>query len=162
VIELEINDDKFLKGLQGCLTEIEACVGGRVKEIVTYIDRKAHERTPVYTGQAVRNMVWSVGQGGSSELPAIENPAETGHTSDMGLGEEPRRHANQEAAQETLKALDFGNPFQTFVMTNASPDIGLIEDGAAGLPGKSRAPNGVFAITMAEVMNKLKAGAPLQ
>jgi len=158
MINIEINSDAFLNGLNDEITKIERSIGATVKQVVTSIDTQLHKRTPVHSGQAVRNMVWSVGQGGGGAQPAIESPADTGHTSQMDLGQEPRRAANQEAAQATLHALSFKDPFQVFVLENASPDIGLIEDGSSGSPGKSRAPAGVFVITIAEVMARLKAG----
>jgi hypothetical protein len=163
MIDIDINADEFLKGLGKCLDGVEKCVGTEVKGIVNYIDKKVHERTPVHSGQAVRNMIWSqgTGGGGGEALEAIHEPEATGYTSQMGLGEEPRRKANQDAAQATLHALNFENPFTVYTLANHSPDIGMIEDGSSGIAGKSRAPNGVFAITVAEVMEKVKAGSPL-
>lgn len=161
MLKITTNADAFEAFMQKALAGVEAKVGERVKEVVTYIDTKLHTRTPVYTGQAVRNMIWSMGTPNNTVFDAIETPPDTGHTSDMALGSEPRRRANEEAAQATLHALNFNKPFSVFYLSNNSPDIGLIEDGSSGLPGKSRAPAGVFAITMAEVVAKLKSGAPL-
>lgn len=161
MMKVTTNEAQFFSGLDRCLAEIEQKFARRVKEVVYFIDRKVHERTPVHSGQAVRNMIWSMGQANSATLPAIETPADPGYTSGMGLGSEPRRGANEAAARESLSALSFKNPFTVYWLSNNSPDIGLIEDGASGLPGKSRAPNGVFAITMADVIAKLKSGAPL-
>jgi hypothetical protein len=162
MIEMSTNIGDFIAAMDKITPKIEACIAARMKEIVFYIDAKVHARTPVWSGQAVRNMIWQVGAANQTVHDAIESPAEKGHTSDMGLGEEPRRPANTEAARESLYALDFKDPFQAFCLANVSPDIGMIEDGSSGIPGKSRAPNGVFAITIAEVMAKLKTGAPLR
>jgi hypothetical protein len=158
MIDIDINSDAFLKGLNAKIVGIETCIGATVKDVVFSIDAQLHKRTPVHSGQAVRNMIWSVGQGGASAQPAIEDPVDTGRTSQMELGQEPRRAANEAAARESLAALSFKDPFQVFVLENASPDIGLIENGSSGSPGKSRAPAGVFVITIAEVMARLKTG----
>lgn len=162
MLEISTNADQLERDLMKRLSGIEASIGGRVQEIITYIDTRVHQRTPVYTGQAVRNMIWSAGTPSSNVFEAIPSPEETGHTSTMGLGEEPRRAANEAAAKDTLRGLNFSNPFQAFYLTNNSPDIGLIEGGGSGLPGKPRAPEGVFVITMVEVMQKLQSGAPLK
>jgi hypothetical protein len=161
MITMSTNSAEFISGLDKIGAGIRAKIAARVKEIVFYIDMKAHARTPVFTGQAVRNMIWATGSANGTTHEAIASPPETGHTSMMGLGEEPRRAANTEAARATLLALDFKDPLKAYCLANQSPDIGLIEDGSAGIPGKSRAPSGVFAITIAEVMAKLSSGAPL-
>lgn len=152
----------FERFMQKAIDDVEFKVADRIKEIVYFIDRKVHERTPVHTGQAVRNMIWSVGSPETTVHPAIESPPDTGRTSGMSLGSEPRRAANEAAARATLYSLDFNKASQVYYLTNNSPDIGLIEDGSSGVAGQSRAPSGVFAITMAEIKTRLASGAPLQ
>lgn len=162
MITLSTNATQWEREMRKCLDGIEFSVATRIKDIVHYIDMKVHARTPVYTGQAVRNMIWSTGSPNPTTYPPIESPADTGYTSMMGLGQEPRRPANEAAARDSLHQLNFNNPFQVFHLTNNSPDIGLIEDGTSGLPGMTRAPNGVFGITVAELIMKLKTGVPLK
>lgn len=119
------------------------------------IDEYIKSLTPVYSGQSVRNYIWSSGAGFAGVLDAIDT-GPTGKTNTMPLGVEPRREANEEAAAESLLALNFGNPFQTFILTNNSPQISGLELGLLpGPPLKSRSPNGMFGLTHEWVITKI-------
>lgn len=150
--------DNFMKKFANVEQKVTARVRTLVQKTVYYIDAKVHERTPVHTGLAIRNMIWSVDAPAGAAHDAIDT-GPTGYTSRMALGAEPRRAANEAAARQSLQALDFTDPFHVYYLTNLAEDMTLIEEGSAGLPGRYRAPNGVFAITMAEVEARLKSGA---
>lgn len=126
---------------------LEARFATNVARLVHDTDHYIKSKTPVYTGQAVRNYIWTMGAGSSTVLSAIDN-GPTGHTNNMALGTEPRRAPNEAAAASTLASLDFANPFHAYVLTNNSPDIGGLEEGALpGAPLRPRSPNGMFNLT---------------
>lgn len=128
------------------INRMEANFGRRIEQIAIETDAMIKALTPVNTGQAVRNYIWTVGAPNQIVYDAIDN-GPTGHTNSMALGAEPRRGPNEDASHATLLALNFGNPFQAFFLTNLSPDIGGLELGTLpGPPLKSRSPNGMFGI----------------
>lgn len=117
-----------------------------IEDVCHEIDETIKSHTPVHSGSAVRNYIWSVGAPSSVVHPAINN-GPPGPTNSMPLGSEPRRDVNEQAARETLLSMDFKNPFQTFVLVNNDPDIDRLEYGLLPTPEKSRSPNGMFALT---------------
>lgn len=123
------------------------------------IDFYIKSLTPVHTGQSVRNYIWSTGTPFLGVLEAIDN-GPTGHTNSMSLGQEPRRHINEEAAAEqSLLTINFKDPFQTFILTNNAPTIQGLELGLLpGPPLKSRSPAGMFGLTQAWVALHLSQG----
>lgn len=145
-----------------CIDQLEANFGRRLKEIVEEIDPMIKALTPVNTGQAVRNYIWTTGAPNPIVFDAIDN-GPPGHTNSMSLGSEPRRGPNEDAAHATLLALNFSNPFQTFYLTNLSPDIGGLELGILpGPPFKSRSPNGMFGIVQNYIAIQIAAKGMLK
>lgn len=136
------------------IADAQARAAGSIKAMIHEIDDHIKALTPVYTGQAVRNYIWTAGAPNTTVYEAIEN-GETGQTNNMPLGNEPRRSSNEAAAAQSLDALDFGNPFQTFYLTNLSPDIEGLELGILpGPPLSSRSPNGMFGLTQQYISTK--------
>lgn len=130
----------------------------RIKASVTLVHKGVTGRTPVHTGTTLRNFVWTVGapyNGG--ELPPIGHN-DPGITSTMPLGPEPRRAANQAAADATLKSLDLSNPFQSFWLSNNSASVAGLEYGV--LPThknkQRRNPAGMFRVTMQDLLLALR------
>ena len=121
-------------------------LGQGIEDICEEIDETIKAHTPVNTGSAVRNYIWSVGTPSSVVYDAINN-GPPGPTNSMPLGAEPRRDVNERAARESLVALDFQNPFQTFILVNNDPDIAGLEYGLLPTAEKSRSPNGMFGLT---------------
>lgn len=121
-------------------------LGEGIKIICHEIDDTIKSHTPVWSGAAVRNYIWSVGAPSQVVYDAINN-GPTGPTNSMALGTEPRRGPNEAASRETLTALDFSNPFQTFMLCNSAEDIEGLEFGLLPTPEKSRSPNGMFGLT---------------
>jgi hypothetical protein len=150
MIEMSTNISDVIAGFDKIEGRIKAQITERVRSAVEFIDSKVHERTPVWSGRAVRNMIWTMESPNQTEFEPIASPAEFS---------EARRSANTEAARETMKALRFDDPFHSFILSNNAAHIGLIEDGSAPTPERSRSPNGVFAITVADVMARLSSGA---
>jgi hypothetical protein len=127
----------------------------RMEEVIRETDTFIKSLTPVNTGQAVRNYIWSQGSPNKITFDPIDN-GPTGRTNAMELGSEPRRWPNEEAAAQSIDTLNFRNPFQTFYLTNNSPDIEGLELGILpGPPYKSRSPNGMFGITHAFINAKV-------
>ena len=130
-----------------------------VKNTVEAVHDSLTSKTPVYTGQTVRNYIWQEGEGYSGPpLPAIDNGPE-GFTNSMPLGTEPRRRPNEDAATKTVTSLNFSDPYKKYTVVNSSPAILGLEMGE--LPGngkKSRSPNGMFLITETAINSKLKSG----
>lgn len=140
--------DDAHKAAMKSLAALEAKIATNVFIICEGIDKMLKSLTPVYTGQAVRNYIWSRDVPNVFTFPAINN-GPTGHTNSMRLGEEPRRAPNEEAAAESLLGIALSsNPFGLIYLSNNSPDIAGLEAGALpGPPLKSRSPNGMFTLT---------------
>lgn len=152
MIEMQTNIGDIIGLMDRIQGQITDQVRVLVKDAVEFVDARVHARTPVHTGAAIRNMVWTMDTPTEFSFHPIASPEDPGRTSSMSLGSEPRRPPNEAAARETLRSLSFNDPFHAYILTNNAEDIGLVEDGTSGLPGKSRAPNGVFAITYADLI----------
>lgn len=128
-----------------------------IEETVREADRFIKSRTPVHEGTTVRNYIWTTGTPFGGLYNAIDT-GPTGSTNRMTLGSEPRRKANEAAAEESLSALDFTDPFQTFILSNNAPQVAGLELGLLpGPPMVSRSPQGMFGITHEYIMAKVRA-----
>lgn len=139
------------------IAALEARFASRVESLIHEVDAEIKALTPVYTGQAVRNMIWSMDVPDEVTHEAIDN-GPTGHTNQMALGQEPRRKVNEDAAAESLAALDFKSPFHRYFLTNNSPDIVGLELGTLPPPPmKQRSPNGMFKLIDAFIKARVAA-----
>jgi hypothetical protein len=144
--------------VRACMVQFENKLSVKLMVLCGEIDFYIKSLTPVHSGQSVRNYVWTIDVAFQGVLEAIDN-GPTGRTNSMPLGSEPRRHVNEEAAAASLLALNFTNPFQTFVLTNNAPQIGGLELGLLpGPPLKSRSPAGMFGLTHQYTMLQLSRG----
>lgn len=141
---------KAHKAAMDSINELEARFARNVEELIHDIDKHIKSLTPVNTGQAVRNYIWSRNTPNSIVYEAVNN-GPPGPTNSMSLGSEPRRGPNEAAAAESLGTLGVTeNPFATFYLSNMSPDIVGLDLGILpGPPLKSRSPRGMFGITQA-------------
>ena len=132
------------------IEELERLFAKNIEELVVEIDTHIKSLTPVNTGQAVRNYIWSREVANVIVFDAIDN-GPTGHTNQMTLGTEPRRGVNESAAAESLGNLGIvANPFGQIILANNAPDIVGLEMGILpGPPFKSRSPQGMFGVTEA-------------
>ena len=101
--------------------------------------------TPVYTGRTLISYRWSIGSPIEDRRAAVKNPALPGKTSELGLGNEPRRAANQSVIDIEFKQMVSvlvrdKNPYQKFYLRNNMPNFDDIEYG--NYSGKSRTPPG--------------------
>lgn len=140
------NHNKVRKEVMKSMEGFQRRFSRGMEELCIEIDDTIKSHTPVWSGRAVRNYLWSTGSPDTRSFEPIDN-GPPGPTNSMPLGVEPRRATNEDAARETLMALDFTNPFQTFILTNNADDIEGLEFGLLPTPAKSRSPNGMFALT---------------
>ncbi len=147
----------FLAGLRKNLKLPETIIRARVKELVYHAHYNITERTPVWSGQSVRNWVWTIDQPATATLDAIDN-GPPGQTSKMPLGSEPRRGPNQASSDATFEALSYNNPFRSYWLANNAPEIIKLEFGQLPTPSASRNPAGMVRVTVQELLAKLKTG----
>lgn len=140
--------DRARAAAMASIAEAEARFAANLEDVVREIDEHIKAVTPVNTGQAVRNYIWSMNTPNSVVHDAIDS-GPVGRTNSMALGVEPRRAANENASAETISSLNLrANPFGVIHLTNLSPDIVGLEAGTLpGPPLRSRSPNGMFGIT---------------
>lgn len=89
--------------------------------------------TPVYTGRTLANFRWSVGEPIEKRRAAVARPLLPGKTSNLSIGSEPRREANQALIDSefnvVLKSVQ-KDPFQKIFLTNNLPNYSDIEYGS--------------------------------
>lgn len=150
-----VGKEQAREAARASIAALEARLTHNVDALIRDIDKHIKSKTPVWSGQAVRNYIWQRGSGSSTVHEAIDN-GPTGHTNRMALGSEPRRKPNEEAAAQSISTLNLSNPFGVFTLQNNSPDIVGLELGIyPGPPMPSRSPNGMFGITQAYFHEKL-------
>ena len=147
----------MLAGLRKNMKLPETLIRKKVKESVHYAHYQITSRTPVWSGQSVRNWVWSMDQAATATLDAIDN-GPTGQTSKMPLGAEPRRGPNEASSTATLEALSYTNPFRVYWLANNAPDIIKLEYGQLPTPTASRNSAGMVRVTVQELLERLKTG----
>ncbi len=139
------------------IDQLERRIAQNISNLIHDIDGFIKSVTPVNTGQAVRNYIWTMGSPFAGTLDAIDN-GPPGPTNSMALGAEPRRAVNEAAAAESLSSINMRDPFGVIYLTNNSPDIVGLEMGLLpGPPLKSRSPQGMFGITNAHFNAQVKA-----
>lgn len=145
-----VGKDQARAGAMASIDELEARIAANIEALIEQVDTHIKALTPVNTGQAVRNYIWSRGTANTTVYKAIDN-GPTGATNSMTLGSEPRRGPNEAAAAQSLESLGIkANPFGTIILSNYAPDIEGLELGILpGPPFRSRSPQGMFAITSA-------------
>lgn len=128
--------------------EIEKRIVKAVRAAIMAIDKGVHEKTPVWSGLAIRNMIWSERKPNTQEYPEIKS----GTVEDEG-----RRSANAAAARATLASLNFSKPYSVWYLSNASHHIVELEAGQLPSPERSRVPaGGMFGLTYSDVKRNLE------
>ena len=145
------------------IDKLERLFAQNLDNLIRDIDRHIKMVTPVNTGQAVRNYIWTRGSPNGTVFDAIDN-GPPGPTNSMSLGEEPRRAPNEQAAARSIASLGVvGDPFGVIYLTNRSPDIVGLEAGSLpGPPLRSRSPQGMFGITEQFANTKVRARGMLR
>lgn len=151
------NPNQFIRGLDQSYNRFEERFSKKIHKLMHEGMRRLIRRTPVHTGQAVRSYVASARSpfsGGPAARPAPIEP-----TNKLPLGAESLRGGAQGQALSTLASVDFSDPFQTFWITNSAPHIGGLEAGELPQePFTPRSPQGMFAVTLQELITLLDAG----
>lgn len=146
------NMASFLKGLEAQKALPEKIIRRKLEKVLRLIHTKVTIRTPVHTGKSLRNWVWTMDTPSTAaNLPALGS-GDPGRTSQMALGTEPRRAANQAAVDASFAALDLSKPLRSFWLTNRSSEIMDLEYGKLPSPGRSRNPAGMAAVTFQEAL----------
>ena len=96
---------------------------------------RALEDTPVYTGRTLANYRWSIGAPIEQRRAAIATPLLPGKTSNLSIGAEPRRAANQALIdaefKEVIRQISRDrNPYQKIFLTNNLPNFTDVEYGS--------------------------------
>lgn len=129
----------------------------RNRILVTEAMKRLIAKTPVHTGQTVRNYVASNGRPNSGGVKSGEAPVE--RTNRLPVGAEQLRGAAAAEAMATLAAVDFSNPYDVFFITNRSPAVAGLEIGALPEePFVPRSPQGMFGVTLQELSAMLDSG----
>ena len=150
------NAASFARSLKDISPRYQKRVAERIVNIARFVHKGLIDRTPVWEGQTVRNYIMTIDSGFSSKLEAIGSEP-TGQTSKMGLGSEPRRLENEAAALDSGSVLSVQNAFSKIYITNNSDNVSGLELGQLPDAGRSRSPNGMFAITLEEAISKLNS-----
>jgi hypothetical protein len=112
--------------------------------LITVITEAVMALTPVWEGDTLVNWVWSVGAPtGELRTPVDNGPP--GHTSQMALGDEPRRAANEEVVRRGLEAvIAEDHELSDLYLSNYSDGAVPIEFGLWPTPDHSRSKQGVL------------------
>jgi hypothetical protein len=155
--------DRARKESLRAIEALERRFVNNLEALVLEIDDHIKSLTPVNTGQAVRNYIWTTGTPNVIIYDAIDN-GPTGATNRMALGTEPRRRTNEDAAFTSLTSLSIKTkPYEMFYLTNMSPDIVGLEAGILpGPPFQSRSPNGMFGLTSGYIKTLVSARGMLR
>lgn len=98
--------------------------------------------TPVYTGRTLANYRWSLGDPITVTRGPIKRPELPGKTSEMPLGEEPRRAANAALVEAEFRGVFrslAANPYQKVYLRNNVPNFSDIEYGTYGADARTPA-----------------------
>lgn len=140
------NIPEVISRMGGIEAKINRKVAALVRRLILQIDISVHQKTPVWSGLAIRNMIWTKGRPNTTEYPEIK----IGDVTD-----ESRRPANAAAAQRTRDAelAKVGKkPFGVWYLSNASHHIFELEAGNLPSPDRSRVPpGGMFGLTYAQL-----------
>jgi hypothetical protein len=127
------------------ISEIKKLVTTRMIMGLTDMQKSIME-TPVYTGGTLVNFRWSTGAPVTVTRAAVTDPPRPGKTSDLPVGNEPRRQANAAVVEEEFAAVIAAvreNPFQNIFLRNNKPNFSDIEYGTYAREGSgSRTPPG--------------------
>lgn len=151
------NIQAVIARMKGAGDRMAPPVARKLERVTQELTKDILARTPVHTGKAIGNFVWSKG------APRFQNAAavgsgDPGPTGSMPLGSEPRRPANETRVWATHAKLSFKRPFGVYSFANGDDNIAALEAGLLPTPERSRAPGGMIAITVLSVKTRLGMG----
>lgn len=151
------NPSEFLRGLEQSEERFHKMFSDRVRKVMTEGMRRLLAKTPVNTGQAVMNYVATGGTAYGGGVKEAGKPVEA--TNELALGAERLRPGAEAVALATLAQVDFSDPYKVFWITNKSPNIAGLEYGLLPeAPYTPRSPQGMFGVTVRELMALLGSG----
>jgi hypothetical protein len=126
------------KKLDRSKKDLDRLVAKRVQLAAQYVHISVTSLTAVWMGTSLANWIWSVNSP-SGIFKGASGTGAPGLTSQMSLGEEPRRAANQAVADASFKSIKFNpkDPYHCFYLSNNDPKISAMEAGR--VPDSSRA-----------------------
>lgn len=147
-----------IQKLRDHVAEMKKLAIAEAKASTELLVERLMARTPVWEGTTLRN--YSVGVGAPRKVnhTAI-GTGDPGPTNTMGLGEEPRRSANEAAVRADMaSALGGMTELKNIFVTNNAPNWDLVDAGGApGGPNQQiRNPGGVSKIAMSDARGALK------
>lgn len=152
------NPITFSNGLDQSYRRFERRFKMRMRRLMEAGMVRLIRRTPVHTGQAVMNYVASAGTpfgGGVSNAPKPVEP-----TNKLALGAERLRGPAEAKAMATLAQVRYDDPFTTYWIVNRTPHIGGLEAGELPEePFTPRSPQGMFGVTLQELISLLESNA---
>lgn len=148
----------FAKEMKQALAELESEAVQEVAQAMPLISKEMMKRTPVWTGESVRNYTWQKGDlaTGPTKAPLGGAPE---RTNDKALGTENNRGINEAAALASIPVVT-GGKLTNVTLTNTIDDKkwDLIDNGSAPTtPGLTpRNPGGVSKIAIQSARRKLE------
>ena len=155
------NIAQFQKQTEAYFPKFKKDFAKRLDSIARYSHKTLMSKTPVHEGTTVRNYILTMTTPSSTTYEPVES-GPIGQTNNMPLGLEPRRGANEKAAEASLANLKINpeNPFvKVYISNNADSVAGLEAGELPGDPLKSRSPSGMFGITMEQLLARLNSGS---
>lgn len=156
-MKFKSNSSQFAKRLREVVAEKKIYLARKIVATSRFVHQSLIDKTPVWEGKTVRNYIMTINTPFSGEYEEI-GTGDTGRTSLMPLGPEPRRAANAEAALASGKVLTEKSAFSRIFITNNTDTVSGLETGS--LPGagkRSRSPEGMFAVTLEEASSRLRS-----
>lgn len=131
--------------LRAEVAKLEKDAVERVKQITRALVEELFKNTPVWSGETVRNYSVGAGRRPTGGARGAIGSGPPGPTSQMALGTEPRRGANESAARaEVATALTFNKLVSTYVTNRVAADKwDLVDNGSAPTRERARYPGGV-------------------
>lgn len=149
--------DAAISELKTALKEFEMKAVEEMKKAAMIVQFELNKRTPVWSGETVRNYSWGVGSSAPANRKSPITGVDIGITSNLKLGQEPRRPANEAAVMAELSSLKM-TKLDSLTVTNNAPisKWDLIDNGAAPSRERSRSPGGVSKLAIQSARRKLK------
>lgn len=145
-----VNSKEFNNGLDSFVKRFERQYRIGLRKLVTEAMKGLLAKTPVHTGETIKNYVATVGSPYSGAVKLAGDPIEA--TNHLSLGAEQLRSANASVSMATLFGINLSDPFVTIYITNKSPNVAGLEYGELPKPPyQPRSPKGMFRVTLQEL-----------
>lgn len=151
-----VNAVSFETGLRRESEKLDKLMSKRVRLLMNAAMVRLLRRTPVHTGQAAMNYVATAKNPYGGPAKSAGKPVEP--TNRLPLGSEKLRPAAEEVSRQTLTTVDYTDPYTDFWIVNKSPNISGLEAGELPrAPFTPRSPQGMFAVTLQELISLLES-----